>query len=204
MWGSTMKNIIYILTIFVMVSSCKDSLGLDPNPTKEYIDKPPYEDKSFAPDSMVITVTESYNFSSNQENWDKQTQINQKDIRIDTSSIIPRVWISLEIANLKTGPGFPARQDWITLLKTRVDSVEAFGTYLLTEPNYKGKWLSLDLFEYSTSETQIFSERQIDSKLKFYGYDDVKHEIFGAIESSFFNNSIYETNSILVTFRIYY
>lgn len=195
---------LFVTVIFaVTLISCRDSLGIDPNPKKDYIDKPPFIDKSFPADSIYLSISELYNIVD-KFNWNDNYTIQKQVVRIDTSEAIPRIWLDLDLASKKSDPGFPPRKDWVTIFKVRADSLPAVGNIFLIEPSYTGRWAFMNVYSAESNSTFTFTERAFDTKIKFYSFDTNLREIQGAVESVIFDITRLQTNSILVVFKIYY
>ncbi len=142
---SICKKVMIILILAVITYGCKDSLGIEPNPKITYIDKPPYKNTKYAIKNIYLTINEKYNFIETY-NWDTNYIPIAYDLFIDTVSQVPFMWFNFKLKSLKMTPGFPRRNDWVSEVEFRADSINPIGTILLTEPKYKTAGI---IFRYS-------------------------------------------------------
>ncbi len=200
---SIYRVLIFCLLCSVLFYACKDSLGIEPNPKITYIDKPPLKSNKYRLETMNITISEKYKFIETYF-WDTNYTVLAYDIYIDTTNQLPFLWFNLNLKSSKTTPGFPRRNDWISQVEFRVDSVNPIGTILLNEPVYKNRSYRVFIYEYVNDKIYYFTENQATALLKFYEFETVKKNISGAFEITFFATSPFETNSLIVFFRINY
>lgn len=200
---SIYKIVILSFLFSILFFSCKDSLGIEPNPKITYIDKPPYKSSKFKLENVYLTINEKYKFIETYF-WDTNYVPIAFDIYIDTTSQLPFLWFNLSVKSTKTTPGFPRRNDWISQVEFRVDSINPIGTILLNEPIHKNRWYKISIYEYSSDKYYYFTENQATAMLKFYEFEPTIKLISGAFEITFFATSPFETNSLIAFFRISY
>ena len=181
---------IFFLAIFfallAALTSCEDSLGIDPNVVKYRLSQDTTDTTDNKPDITIYEVKKSYwEFyealtETNRYTWSPSVYTFNSKIMIDTSKSDKYVWIQLELESNVPDAALANRNDRVKSLKFKIDSVKTSGAYFLDGNFGSYNWLNIYIKDIKKGNTLVYSGKEVRASLFLKDYPE-----YGVIEGFF-------------------
>ncbi len=209
--------IILILGIMtLLIYSCKDSLGYDPNVqtyrlTKDTVKLPDGGTDTINTklniDSIRITLKEQYKLNSREYYFFWEGRIVSKEIILDTATKSNFLWFALAMQTTKTDQEFTNsyRWDWVKEFEIKFAANAVEQSFELDKEKVDNRWFSITLKKSShMMDSYTFSKMELNTLVNIIDHDFEKKTIKLSFIATLAANAPFYTKQFTGLITIYY